>query len=165
MTPDDIKDELAHLRNPLPDAEQTEHGMRARCFGNFEAYLNGEPIYFRYQKTKELLACLIDRRGALSSNRELEATLWGEPEDWDERHESYLRKLKTELVEVCEKAGCSDGINRQRGNIGINPELVSCDYYRFLDGSKEEADRFRGEYMSQYSWGEYTEGFLEGNME
>ena len=39
-------------------------------------------------------------------------------------------------------------------------QRVDCDYYRFLAGDRREANAFRGEYMSNYSWAETTLGAL-----
>lgn len=141
---------------PIPPAK----GIKIRCFGSFEAFLDGMPIHFRYQKTKELLAYLIDRRGAMCTNRELEAYLWSESSDSGKRHYAYLLKIKEELIRIFKDTGYEDVLIRRRGNIAINPDRIDCDYYRFLKGSRNPEDQFRGEYMRQYSWGEYTLGYL-----
>lgn len=57
-------------------------------------------------------------------------------------------------------AGYDHLLIRTRGNIAINPDGIDCDYYRYLEGSVLPEDRFRGEYMRQYSWAEYTLGYL-----
>ena len=56
-------------------------------------------------------------------------------------------------------AGCADIITQQRGRLGIVPEAIRCDYYDWCDG-KRMANSYRGEYMMQYSWGEYTNAVL-----
>ena len=45
------------------------------------------------------------------------------------------------------------------GQLRILPEKVSCDLYRFLDGDADAVNRYRGEYMSSYSWAEAMEGY------
>jgi hypothetical protein len=40
----------------------------------------------------------------------------------------------------------------------INPNLVKCDYFSFLETGKPQ---FRGEYMTQYSWAEETCAMLQ----
>lgn len=146
--------------SPMSSSSSPVMGIKIRCFGSFEAFLDGTPIHFRYQKTKELLAYLIDRRGAMCTNRELEAYLWSESSDSGKRHYAYLLKIKEELIRIFKDAGYEDVLIRRRGNIAINPDLVDCDYYRCLKGSRDPEDQFRGEYMRQYSWGEYTLGYL-----
>ena len=44
-----IREELDNLRYPV---EKRRNGLFARTFGNFELFYNGEPVPFRYQKTK-----------------------------------------------------------------------------------------------------------------
>ena len=66
------KKELYDLRRPIPKRNR----LRAQTFGNFEAYIDGKPIAFKYSKTKELLAYLIDRKGALCTSAELQAVIF-----------------------------------------------------------------------------------------
>ena len=44
--------------------------------------------------------------------------------------------------------------------VPILPERIDCDYYRMLAGDMDAVNRFRGEYMAQYSWAELTKGEL-----
>ena len=152
ITPEKVKKELENLRRPVLNPKR----VRIRAFGNFEVYLDGEPINFKYSKTKEMLAYLVDRRGALCTNGEILAILF---ED-DNGHEAYLRSLRKDLTDILEAAGCSEILSQQRGKIGIVPGLVDCDYFSWCDGHRSPANAFQGEYMTQYSWGEYTNGML-----
>ncbi|MGL4282475.1 hypothetical protein [Eubacterium aggregans] len=45
--------------------------------------------------------------------------------------------------------------------MGIIVEQIQCDYYDWLAGKASGINAYRGEYMSQYSWGEETHGVLE----
>lgn len=153
-----IRTELDHLRPHLEarvaEAATPACRLRAQCFGNFEAFVDGRPLVFSRTKTKELLAYLVDRRGAMCSNRELMAALWE-----DDAHEPYLRQLKKDLADSLEAAGCVDVLERRRGSIGLVADKISCDYYDMLDNA-EGCSEFRGEYMEQYSWAESTKGSL-----
>ena len=152
ITPEKVKKELEDLRRPIRDTKR----VRIRAFGNFEVYLDGAPISFRYSKTKEMLAYLVDRKGALCTNGEIMAVLF---ED-DNGHEAYFRSLRKDLTDILEMAGCGEVISQQRGRIGIVPELVDCDYFNWCSGKRSGGNAFRGEYMTQYSWGEYTNAML-----
>ena len=152
ITPEKVKKELDNLRRPVRDSKR----VRIRAFGNFEVYLDGNPISFKYSKTKEMLAYLVDRKGALCTNGEIMAVLF---ED-DGGHEAYFRSLRKDLTDILEVAGCSGVLNQQRGSIGIVPEMVDCDYFNWCGGNQSGVNAFRGEYMTQYSWGEYTNGLL-----
>jgi len=46
-------------------------------------------------------------------------------------------------------------ISTKRGQL-VNTALFDCDYYAWQDKNMGTKDRFDGEFMSEYSWGEYT---------
>ena len=152
ITPEKVKKELDNLRRPVQDSKR----VRIRAFGNFEVYLDGYPVSFKYSKTKEMLAYLVDRKGALCTNGEIMAILF---ED-DNGHEAYFRSLRKDLTDALELAGCGEILSQQRGRIGIIPELVDCDYFNWCSGKRSGVNAFQGEYMTQYSWGEYTNAML-----
>ena len=154
ITPGKVKKELDNLRRPIHNPKR----VRIRAFGNFEVYLDGNPISFKYSKTKEMLAYLVDRKGALCTNSEIMAILF---ED-DNGHESYFRSLRKDLTDILETAGCSEILSQQWGRMGIVPELVDCDYFNWCSGKQSGINAFRGEYMTQYSWSEYTNAVLIG---
>ena len=152
ITPEKVKKELENLRRPVRNPKR----IRIRAFGNFEVYLDGSPINFKYSKTKEMLAYLVDRKGALCTNGEIIAVLF---ED-DNGHEAYFRSLRKDLTDVLEAAGCGEILSQQRGRLGIVPNLVDCDYFHWCNGNRSVGNKFQGEYMTQYSWGEYTNAML-----
>ena len=152
ITADKVRKELSDLRRPIPRRRR----MRVQTFGNFEVYIDGMPISFKYSKTKELLAYLIDRRGALCTSAELQAVIF---ED-DSGHESYMKSLRRDLLETLETIDCGNVIAQQRGKLGVVPDNLDCDYYDWYDG-KRMGIVWHGEYMVQYSWSEYTAGVLE----
>ena len=145
ITEEKLQKALSKLRYPVRDKAE---GLCVRCFGNFEALCDGEPIRFRYAKTKEMLAYLIDRCGALQSNREIMTVLFEEDDK-----ESYMRNIKADLVNTFRSLGIEDALAQEWGRIGIKTEKLRCDYYDYLKGKKES---FHGEYMTQYSFAEVT---------
>ncbi len=159
VTADKIQKELDNLRYPLDDEENKR--LKIKAFGNFEAFVDGSPIKFNYSKSKELLAYLVDRNGALCSNQEIMAMLW-EDDDGADTHSSYMKNIKADLINTLEKEGCLNVLVRQRGRIGLIPDKISCDYYDYISGKK--LGLYRGEYMSQYSWSEITHANLENDL-
>ena len=151
ITVEKVKKELGDLRRPIPNRKR----MRVQAFGNFEAYIDGKPIAFKYSKTKELLAYLIDRKGALCTLGEVQAVLF---EDGG-NHESYMKSLRRDLIGILTLLGCENAIVQQRGKLGVIPDRVECDYYDWCNG-KGKNKVWQGEYMAQYSWSEYTAGVL-----
>jgi two-component SAPR family response regulator len=132
-----------------------EGRVKAVTFGNFEVYFKGEPIKFKYKKTKELLAYLIDRRGALCANNDIIAVIW-EDDDFGMDRQDYLKKLKQDLSKTFSELGVEDIIIKQRGQIGINPKKIECDYFKYLEGDSTIMNSYQGEYMAQYGWSEYA---------
>ena len=151
ITAEKVKRELDNLRRPVSE----EKRIQVQCFGNFEVYLDGIPLEFKYHKTKELLAYLVDREGALCTNGEIITNLFG-----DDNHEAYLRSLRKDLLDTLEAVGCADVIAQQRGRLGIVPQAIRCDYYDWCDG-KRMGNAYLGEYIAQYGWSEYTNAALQ----
>lgn len=151
ITPQKVAEELDDLRRPVAAHKR----MRVQTFGNFEAYCDGKPFVFRYAKSKELLAYLVDRKGALCSVGEMMSVLFEE----DEGHERYFKSIRGDLIKTLQAQGCDGAIVRRHGMLGVAPEEMECDYFDLLDGKGKAA--YRGEYMSQYSWAEMTHGRLE----
>lgn len=152
----DIRRALEHLRwpvsEPLPKLE-------VRCFGRFEVFWNGRALKFSRNGSKELLAYLIDRRGALVSMDEIAYALC--ENIWDvTRAKIHIRVFLCELNHTLERIGMGELLIRKRGEAAICCDMIDCDYYRLLAGDPEASTGFRGEYMTQYSWAEYTEGEL-----
>ena len=131
-----------------------------RCFGAFEATCNGVPLDFSYSKSKELLACLVDRKGALCSNDTLIGALWPE-EPASQQTKARLRKCVKDLKDVLAAVGASDVIQHQdRIGIGLDISRVDCDYYRYLQGDPIAVHQFCGKYMMQYDFAEETRADL-----
>ena len=144
ITEEKVRHALGNLRYPIPDRKR----VRFHCFGNFEAYCDGVPISFKYNRTKEFLAYLVDRNGVSCSLKELSCVLFE-----DEEHRSYIYQIRLDLVNTLTALGVGDILQQSRGKIGICKDKVSCDYYDYLDGGPLPAVQ---EYMTQYSFGEQT---------
>lgn len=156
-TPEKIRAELENLRYPVA-AAQTQK-IRVQCFGNFEVFADGRPLGFTYQKTKELLAYLVDRRGAACNTAELCAVLWEDKPDTAELRK-YLRKLLADLSHTLAAAGAEDVFLKSRNSFAVAADRLDCDYYRLLKRDLAAINTYTGEYMTQYSWAEVTLGAL-----
>ena len=149
----DIAEELKNLNKTKTEA--TENRVRFQTFGNFEVYIDNKPVIFERIKTKEYLAYLVDR-GTLCTNAEIAAALWN-----DEIKGDYIRILRKDLSDTLRAAGCEDILLLSRGRQGIDRGKVDCDYYDWQKGIPSAINKYRGEYMTQYSWAEFTKGNLD----
>lgn len=149
ITSEKVRKELDNLRFSVQPVGKNR--VRFQTFGNFEVFIDEHPVKFKYNMTKEMLAYLVDRNGALCTNNEIMAALWG-----DKQSSSYLRSLKADLLNVLKEAKCENIIYSGYAKIGIVKEKVDCDYYDWLDGKIHAVNLYQGEYMAQYSWGEIT---------
>lgn len=154
ITPSKIRKELDNLRYPAKPVGKNR--VRFQTFGNFEMFIDNQTVKFKYDLTKEMLAYLVDRNGAICDNNEIMAVLWG-----DKCSPSYLRSLVKDLKDILRDAGCEDIISQQRGKIGIVREKVDCDYYDWQDGKIYAVSLYQGEYMAQYGWSEMTNGGIK----
>lgn len=156
INPQRVALELDNLRFPIQDEG---HGVRVRCFGNFDVFSDGLPIAFGRPKAKEMLAYLVDRRGASVSKRELAAILF-ERDGYSRSVQSHLHVLFSEMMHALTSIGAQDIIIRHRGQYAVDAKRINCDYYRYEDGDAAAVNSYRGEYMVQYSWAEFTAGAL-----
>lgn len=140
------------------------NGLYARCFGNFEVFHEGRPLKFGRQKTKELFAFLIDRKGACCTSEQIAACLWEDDTDLQAiKHK--VRNLVSDLKATLTGLGITDVIVRGRDRIGLQLDKIDCDYLRHLSGTSGPQEVFLGEYMEQYSWAEGTKGVLTFSKE
>ena len=154
VTKEMIAHALDNLRYPIEECSKETPFFR--CFGNFEVFYKGEPLRFKYSKTKELIGYLIDRKGAICSNNEIITALWEDDDD----HKSYFRSIQKDLIDTLDSIKCGYILSRQRGGNAIIRNKIKCDYFDYLDGLPLGINGYNGEYMTQYSWAEETLAFL-----
>ena len=145
VSEDNLKKELEELRNK--DKKGQKNRVFVQTFGNFDVFVDGEPVAFKYSKTKEVLALLVNNRGSQTTNGEIIASLW---ED-DFSKSSYLSNL----------LGIGDIIVKQRGSMGIAVDNIECDLYDWLEKKKKSRYNYLGDYMNQYSWAEFVHAELD----
>ena len=153
---DAIREELANIaltRAVMPD------GLWVRCFGTFEVFWNRQPLMFGRRQTLELFAFLIDREGGVCTSEEIITKLW-EGETDMAAAKDRLRHLVGDLRKTLSSIGKEDILVRRSGRLAILRDKVDCDLYRMMDGDMETVNTFTGQYMSQYSWAELTNGRL-----
>ena len=162
VTASAIKTELENLRNPIE--WNREKRIKILTFGNFDVFIDGNLLKFERKQAKEILAYLVDKRGTSVSYPELAAMLW-EDEEYDRTKQKNLQVYVASLVKTLNATGINDLILRNRQGLLVNTKIVDCDYFRFLEGDTRAINSFTGQYMSAYSWAEFTVGYLETQIQ
>ena len=156
-TPQALRRELGDLRHP---AGEKRRRVFAQTFGNFELFVDGAPVAFKYSRTKEIVALLVNNRGAQTTNGEIIGALWEDDGD-PEKKGSYLSNLRQDLQNTMKRLNLTDIIVKQRGSLGIAVNRIECDLYDWLEKKADSKYRYLGDYMNQYSWAETLHAELD----
>ncbi len=133
-------------------ARRQDREIYIQMFGKFNVLRNGTPIPLS-GKAKEIFALVVSRRGKLISNREIFSIIWENRSYSNENMTVYynaLRRLKNTL----KNEGIDNLLLSNHNCQMVNTELFDCDYYSWQDDDMQSRDRFEGEFLSEYSWGE-----------
>lgn len=153
--PEDVQEQIDIIKEMMGGLDDGTPKLKVQCFGNFEVYADGKPLVFKRKKSKELLAYLIDRKGASVSAGQIATVLW--EEDLDEKStKNNMYQVIHHLKVVLKEAGFEEALLTVADGYAVNKELIDCDYYKYLDGDEIAEKQFQGEYMFQYSWAEET---------
>ncbi|MBE6990674.1 MAG: response regulator [Ruminococcaceae bacterium] len=133
-------------------AHRQEKALYIQTFGRFNVFRDGRPLPLS-GKAKEILALVVTRRGREISNEELFNIIWEGREYSNANMGVYYNALRR-LKQTLECKGLGDLLlSTPRGQI-INTALFDCDYYAWQDRNMADRDRFHGEFLSEYTWGE-----------
>lgn len=158
-----VQGEIDHILGKDRSDTQKNKLMTVNCFGEFQVFVDGKPLILRRTKARELLAYLVDRRGAQVSARQICAVLW--PDDMDEqKHMNYFYQLLSDLRSGLKRAGAEEVLLSSYNSYAVETSLLDCDFYRFLNGDEDAKKLFTGEYMNLYSWAEETCAYLSSVM-
>lgn len=157
-TKEGMRQELDSLRYPAE--QKNRKRVFAQTFGNFDLFVDGKPVAFKYSRTKEMVALLVNNRGAQTTNGEIIASLW-EDEGDPETKASYLRNLRQDLQNTLSSLKLTGIILKQRGSLAIAADRIECDLYDWLEKKQESRYHYLGDYMNQYSWPEVMHAQLD----
>ena len=153
ISAEDVQNEIDNIKG----VRKKEKLLDVKCFGNFEVYVKGERVVFKRSRTKELLAFLVDRKGAGMTAKQICAVLFPEDSD-DSKNVAYLRQLVLDLKTTLKAVGAEEAFRHETPCYRIDTSLIKCDYISYLETGKPE---FFGEYMAQFSWAEETCAMLQ----
>ena len=149
--------ELLSTTEPMSEAHAPR--VSIQTFGNFDVFIDGKLVLFTKSKAKELLAYLVDRKGASVSSAEIGAVLWEDDTD-AETMKDRVQHVKKDLRDILSRYKVEDILISGWNSIALDRTKVSCDYYGFLQGEEKALQSYLGEYMTNYSWAEETAGAL-----
>ena len=154
VTVDKLITEMENLRNPV---KWKEPEIYVNTFGKFELIVRGEEVSFGREKSKEMLAYLVDKKGKSATRKELAEVLL-ERENYSRATQDYLSKIVKELVTVLERVGAEKMLIRGLNSYSVDVDAFFCDLYDYENDNvtPDQLNRFQGEYMNQYSWAEVT---------
>ncbi len=157
--PEDISAGLDNLRYGVKRHPEPE--VRIKCFGGFGVFVDGKPLLFPRVKTKELLAYLVHKQGAVANTAEIAAVLW-EDKAYTHSVRTQTQKAIGNLLKLLQDAGIGYIVERGWNSMAVDVEKFSCDFYEHLKEDNNYISINSGEYMNEYSWGEFVAGYLHG---
>lgn len=131
--------------------------VRIQTFGHFECFVDDKPLYFEREKAKELLAYLVDRHGASLTTEQIALALWPE-KNYNRTMKNYVGTILSSLRSTLREAGIEDILIKSRNHLAIDVNKIQCDAYDFEKWDAVAVNAFKGEYMTNYSWAEFTNG-------
>lgn len=137
-----------------------KHNIKIITFGNFTILYNQTVIKFQRKKSLELLAYLVYKKGSSVDSKELMTVLWGDRAT-SSVYGSSLRNLIVDIKHSLKELNIMDFFITEYNNFRINPSVIDCDFYNFLEDKLDARKKFTGEFMSQFSWAEDTCAYLE----
>ena len=123
-----------------------------QTFGRFVVKKNNIPVNIS-GKAKEILALIVTRQGKEISNEEIYSTIWENRPYSNANMTVYYNALRR-LKESLKTADVEDLIISTSSGQMANTEIFDCDYYAWKEQNMSLRDRFEGEFLSEYSWGE-----------
>lgn len=120
--------------------------LKAKMFGSFDCFLNGNLIRFSSSKSKELFALLLTYNGKALTMSDAISQLWPDM-DLDKSKPLYrdavwrLRKTLQNISFNC--------VNFERAQLILDKQNISCDYWDYLDGALPAPT---GCFLKSYGW-------------
>ncbi len=134
---------------------ETGPRVEVHAFGYFNVTVDGNAVHFKSAKAKELLAILVDFRGAFVSQGALISRLW-EDDPVNKLTLARLRKTFKNLMDELKVMGIDDIVESESGQRRIIPEKIYCDYFSYFTGKPQYQHLYQGSYMLDYTWAEVT---------
>ena len=131
----------------------------SKTFGPFSVLVDGRPLVFSSEKARELFALLVQKQGQILTAQEALDCIW-DGREYDKGSNSVFRVTMMRLKDILEDAGVGSLLQSSSRGKYLDTSQYKCDLNDFLAGDPAAIQRFNGEYLSEYSWGEETLALL-----
>jgi two-component SAPR family response regulator len=148
-------DEMVH--DWRKGADERSRDIRVHTFGHFAVFVDDQPLSFEREKAKELLAYLVDRRGAAVTTEQIAVVLWSD-RTYDRTLKNYVATVVKSLRKALSAVGAEDILIKTHNHLSVDVTKFKCDAYDYEKWDAVAVNSFRGEYMTNYSWAEFTAG-------
>ena len=140
-------------------AQADQIGTDTGCFQLLvgDIYVNGRLLYFEREKAKELFALLVDRCGAALTTEQIASVLW-ESKNYNTSLKNAVTKVVASLRNTLKAEGIEDILIKRWNHLAVDTKKFECDAYEYEKQVPRDRSSFRGEYMTNYSWAEYSIG-------
>jgi|GEM_PF-881542 len=113
----------------LQDKKQKR--LYIKCFGGFSITLGREPVIFRTKKAEEIIAYLAHHRRSPVMRDLIIDAIWQEMDAENGINNFHVNTFN--IRKVLRQKNFNDLILQAKGSYYLNPELVRCDLWEFLD--------------------------------
>ncbi len=153
---EDIRKQLDRMirYRPMP-----KRRVEIRTIPTLSITVDGDPIFLKRTKARELFALLVDRGETGITTGEGIAVLWPE-RPGSEDVKSLFRMTLMRLSEALRAVGIEHILVREGNRRAIRVDQVDCDLYRILKGDEDAVRLYSGQYLQEYSWAEDRNGQL-----
>ncbi len=154
--PEDVRKQLDRMirYRPMPKRRVEIHTIPT-----LSIVVDGDPIFLKRTKTRELFALLIDRGETGITTGEGISVLWPDRPNSKETG-TLFRMTFMRLCDALRAVGVGHILITEGNRRAIRVDQVDCDLYRILKGDQEAARLYDGQYLQEYSWAEDRNGQL-----
>lgn len=156
----DLEKQIKKAALMSPKSGVFSHRLYMRTMPRFDMFVEDSVVHFHRQKSKELLAYLVNKRGSTASMEEIIGVLW-ENRPYSEQVKVLYREAIMSLRRILESHNAEDIFLVYKGICCVDTTKFDCDYYELLNGNRTTMSSFSGQYMFEYSWAEETTAAIE----
>lgn len=129
-----------------------------RTFGHFDVFVDDKPMRFFRQKSKEILAYLVDCNGGFVTVDQIITDIWEDRATDPAARANYQVAFK-DLRKDLRNAGIEQILLSSRNQKAVDTTCFQCDYYDLLENDETALRLFADSYLVDYSWAESTNAY------